>query len=264
MVTNTQKLGVVSIPVLATLAAMFGVAGLADGLVFKSVLLETIVSIGVILSVSLIVARISAKSFLQTGSTNVLLLGLAVFEFGLSATLGGFVSSISVTEGISMYEMGAFTSACLHVASGVLTYRGSPQRTTWLGLRVAVSYSATTIFVAILSILVLGIPSLSNIAQIGSISQRTVLSTTVAMLLASAYFFSRVYSRSHSPIIYWYSLGLATSSFSFLAFFLTRSNGDLANWTGIGGLCLGSLYFLFSVLAAPKTPGIGSTKRLAE
>ena len=151
--------------------------------------------------------------------------------------------------------MGAFTSACLHFASGVLTYRGSPQRTTQLGLRVGVSYVATMIFVSILSILALGIPSISLLAQTGSIPQRTVLSLTVIMLLASAFFFSRVYSRSHSPIVYWYSLGLATTSFSFLAFFLTRTNGDLATWTGIGGLCLGSVYFLLSVLAAPKALG---------
>jgi hypothetical protein len=255
MVSKTQKLGVVSIPVLATLSATFGVFGIAAGLIFESVLLETILNIGVILSVSVVVARISAKSFLQTGSTNVLILGLAVFEFGFSATLGGFVSSVSVAEGIAMYEMGALTSASLHFASGILTYRGGPQRTTRLRLRVVVSYTATVIFVSVLSLLALGIPSISILAETGSIYQRTVLSMTVAMLLASAYFFSRVYSRSHSPIVYWYSLGLATTSFSFLAFFLTRANGDLATWTGIGGLCLGSVYFLLSVLAAPKPLG---------
>src|SRR2546428_8918771 len=156
MVSRTQKLGVVSIPVLATLAATFGVFGIAAGLIFESVLLETILNIGVILSVSLVVARISTKSFLQTGYTNILLLGLAVFEFGFSATLGGFVSSINVSEGIVMYILGALTAACLHFASGLLTYYGSPQRTTRLGLRVGISYTATIVFVSILAILALG------------------------------------------------------------------------------------------------------------
>src|SRR5256884_44219 len=205
MVSRTQKLGVVSIPVLATLAATFGVFGIAAGLIFESVLLETILNIGVILSVSVVVARISAKSFLQTGSTNVLLLGLAVFEFGFSATLGGFVSSISVAEGIAMYEMGALTSAGLHFASGILTYRGSPQRTTRLGLRVGVSYVATMIFVSILSILAIEIPSISALAQLGSISQRTVLSLTVVMLLASA--FSKIAAAGYNHLITLRSLG---------------------------------------------------------
>src|SRR5207247_10429406 len=154
------------------------------------------------------------------------------------------------SEGSAMCDTVVLSSACLHFASGFLTYGGSPQRTTRLGLRVGISYVATMIFVSVLSILALGLPSISTLAQTGSIPQRTVLSLTVIMLLASAFFFSRVYSRSHSPIVYWYSLGLATASFSFLAFFLTRTNGDLTSWTGIGGLCLGSLYFLFSVLAA--------------
>src|SRR5438309_11993419 len=114
MVSKTQKLGVVSIPVLATLAATFGVFGIAAGLIFESVLLETILNIGVIRSASVVVARISAKSFLQTGSSNVVLVCLAVFVFGFSATLGGFVSSISVSEGIARYERGALLCASLH------------------------------------------------------------------------------------------------------------------------------------------------------
>src|SRR2546430_17071372 len=116
MVSRTQKLGVVSIPVLATLAATFGVFGIAAGLIFESVLLETILNIGVILSVSVVAARIWAKSFLQTGSTNVLLLGLAVFEFGFSPTLGGFVSSIRVSDGLAMIAVGALRSAALDFA----------------------------------------------------------------------------------------------------------------------------------------------------
>src|SRR5437879_12681678 len=109
MVSRTQKLGVVSIPVLATLAATFGVFGIAAGLIFESVLLETILNIGVILSVSVVVASISAKGFLQTGSTNVLLLGLAVFDFGFSPTLGAFVSGISGSGELAMYGLGSLT-----------------------------------------------------------------------------------------------------------------------------------------------------------
>jgi hypothetical protein len=133
MVSASKKLGIISIPVIGTPRVAFGLFGLAAGMIFQSVFLETVLNIGLILSVSLVVARISA------------------------------------------------------------------------------------------------------------------------MLLASAFFFSRVYSRSHSPILYWYSLALATTSFAFFAFFATLDNGDLATWTETGGLCLASIYSLKSVLAAPKT-----------
>jgi hypothetical protein len=248
----SDKLGLASIPVLATMAAAFGLFGLEAGLIFQSVLLETMLSIGMLLSVSLVVARISVKSFLLTGSSNVLLLGLAVFEFGLDGMVGGFVSGINVTRGVAVYIAGVFASACLHLTSGVLTYRGSPRRTTLLRLRVGISYIATILFVVTISVLAVETSFLSSLGQSGTLVEQSMLGAIVVMLLLSAFFFWRVYSRSHNRILYWYSLGLATNSSAFVLFFLSRNNGDLATWTGIGGICLGSIYFLFSVLAAPK------------
>ena len=263
MVSIARKLEIASVPAIGVLAVTFGLIGFAAGVEWESAIAETILNIAVIFSVSLVIVRISAKSFLATGSSNVLLLGLAVFEFGFSAILGGFISSIDIAEGLEMYILGALFSSGLHLASGVLTYLGGPVRRTHLRLRVWFSYSATAIFVLFLSFLVLNLPILSSISQIGSFPERALIATVVGMLLASAFFFSRVYSRSHSPILYWYSLALATTSFAFFAFFATQDNGDLATWTGIGGLCLASIYFLKSVLAAPKTSstsqGVSST-----
>jgi hypothetical protein len=166
---------------------------------------------------------------------------------------GGFVSSISVTKGVSVYIAGVFASACLHLTSGILTYRGSPRMTNLLRLRAGISYLATILFAVTLSVLALETPVLSSIEQSRAIVQLSLLGAIVVMLLLSAFFFWRVYLRSHSRILYWYSLALATNSSAFVLFFLSRNNGDLATWTGIGGICLGSIYFLFSVLAAPKT-----------
>ena len=252
IISTSQKLGVVSIPLIGTLALAFGLFGLAAWIEYDSVLLKAVLNIFVIFSVSLVVARVSTKSFLITGSSNVLLLGLAVFEFGFVATVGGFVSSINVTDGIAMYVIGALVSSSLHLASAILTYHGSPIRTRRLGLRIWFSYVATILFVFLLAFLTLNTPALTIVGQFGSLAQRIAVATIVALLLASAFYFFRVYSRSHSPILYWYSLALTTTSFAFIAFFTTQNNGDLATWTGIGGLCLASVYFLKSVLAAPK------------
>src|SRR5690242_19917243 len=135
-VSNSQKIGILSLPLLAGLAVVFGLFGIATTLVFQSVLLEVALNVFLILPVSLIVARISAKSFFLTGSVNVLLLGTAVLVFGVMAVLGGFVSGIGVEEGIAVYVLGAFAAASLHATSALLTYRGSPRRETGLKLRV--------------------------------------------------------------------------------------------------------------------------------
>ena len=252
IISTSQKLGAVSIPVIGSLALAFGFFGLAAGAIYQPVLLEAVLSVFVIFPISLLVVRVSTKSFLITGSSNVLLLGLAVFEFGFASVLGGFVSSINVTNGIAMFIIGALTSSSLHLASAILTYHGSPIRTRALEFRIWFSYVATVLFVFLLAFLTLNVPALSVVAQFGSLAQRVAVGTIVALLLASTFFFFRVYSRSHSPIVYWYSLALATTSFAYTAFFTTQNNGDLATWTGIGSICLASVYFLKSVLAAPK------------
>jgi hypothetical protein len=158
-----------------------------------------------------------------------------------------------------MYVLGALVSSGLHLSSGLLTFLGSPVTRARLHLKLWFSYVATALFLVLLSGLVLISPALGTIAQIGSLTERVLIPTIVTMLLASAFLFSRVYLRSHSPILFWYSLALATISFAYVAFFATQDPGDLANWTGIGGLCLASAYFLKSVLAAPKTANAGST-----
>lgn len=254
MVSKSQKLGILSLPLLAGLAVVFGLFGIAASLVFQSVLLEVVLNLFLILPVSLIVARISAKSFLSTGSVNVLLLGTAVLVFGVMAVLGGLVSGIGVEEGIAVYVLGAFAAASLHAVSALLTYRGSPRREIGLKLRVLASYTGATAFALVMSYIAVVSEIVDRVGISGTLEQRVLILGTTLLFFVSAVFFSRVYLRSHSPVIFWYSLALATTTIAFIAFSGTRINGDMATWTGIGGLSIASVYFLRSVLAVPSVP----------
>ncbi len=102
MSLNLRKLGIAPLPIAAILTLAFAVFGIGEELIYQSVLLEVLLNIFLVLAVSIIVARVSVKSFLSTGSVNVLLLGTAVLAFGTMATLGGAVSSIDVNKGIAV------------------------------------------------------------------------------------------------------------------------------------------------------------------
>jgi len=249
---NLRKLGVAPLPVAAILALGFGVFGIGEELIFPSVLLEVILNVFLILAISVVVARISVKSFFSTGSLNVLLLGTAVLAFGTMATLGGAVSSIDVNKGIAVYGFGAITAGGLHLASAVLTYRGSPRRATRLKLRAGACYIGTITFLTTLSVLAIDSILPASFGEPGSIIQRASAATTVLLFTISAILFSRVYLRSRNPILYWYSLGLWATAVGFLSFFATKGNGDPLLWTGIASVCVGSIYFLFSILAVPN------------
>ncbi|TMI57241.1 hypothetical protein E6H14_07505 [Candidatus Bathyarchaeota archaeon] len=253
MSLNLRKLGVAPLPVAAILTLAFAVFGIGEELIYQSVLLEILLNVFLVLAVSIIVARVSVKSFLSTGSLNVLLLGTAVLAFGTMATLGGAVSSIDVSKGIAVYSFGALTAGSLHLASAILTYRGSPRRNARLKLRAGACYLGTVTFLTTLSILAIESLLPASFGQTGSIAQRAAAATTVSLFTISAILFSRVYLRSHNPILYWYSLALWATAVGFLSFFATKGNGDPLLWTGIASVCVGSVYFLFSILAVPNS-----------
>ncbi|HZD12238.1 MAG TPA: hypothetical protein VE177_01800 [Candidatus Binatus sp.] len=245
-------MGVASIPVVAILAIAFGVFGVAAGFTYRSIPLQVGLGVFLILGVSIIIARVSAKSFLATGSSNVLLLGVAVLEFGVIAALGGYVFSQSVDDGVAVYLLGALTAGSVHLVSGYLTYHGSPRRTSHLKNRVVVSYTLAVVFALILAFLsLLGVFG-SVLGLQDSLVKSAVLSLIFITFLTSSYFFSRVYLRSHSTVLYWYSMALAMTAFGYLSFFTNKTTGDMGQWIGIAGLSLGSIYFLASVRATSK------------
>jgi hypothetical protein len=260
VITSTyQKLSIAGLPLIDSIALIFGVLGVAQGAEFDSVPLEALGG-AIILLVSLIVAVVSARSFLATGSVNLLLLGLAVFQFGLSALLSGLVLSVNPNEAGVIFILGAFVSSCFHLASGVLTYRGSPAVRNRLHLRLRASFLATAGFILLLTALVVNSSILTRIGQIGDFSQRIFIGTTVVMLLSAGMLFGRVYSRTHSPVLFWYSLALATAAFGCFSFFATQDSGGVATWTGLAGLCLASVYFLKSVYSSSKRVGASASR----
>ena len=251
MSLRLRRIGIAPLPLAMVLTLAFAVFGVGESLIYQSTLLELLLSVFLILGVAIVVARISLKSFFATGSVNVLLLGTAVLAFGTMSILGGAVSSIDVNEGIEVYSMGALTAGGLHLASAILTYLGSPRRSSRLRLRAGACYIGVIGFLSILSLLVVESIIPAGFGQAGSIAQRAFAATTVILLTTSAVLFTRVYLRSQNSILYWYSLALWATAVGFLAFFATKGNGDLLLWTGIGSVCVGSLYFLFSLLSVP-------------
>lgn len=244
-----KKLGVTTPPLLVATTMALSVFGLGARVVFYPFLLISAIGIG-ILVVSAVVAWVSAKSFLMTGSLNLLFLGLAVLVFGSMSILGGLVSQIDSAAGSLVYLLGLLTAGALHLVSSVLTYVGSPLRKSKLRLRAGVAYSVAVLFMVVFSAVAIE----SSIPQVGTTATNIAVASTAALFFVAAFVFSRVYSRSHSSTLFWYSLALATTAFAFVALLFSQSTGDLGTWTGIGGVLLASFYFLISVVVTPKAP----------
>jgi hypothetical protein len=242
-----RKLGVATPPIFIVLAAL-SIIGFGSGPTFYPFLLISVIGLS-ILVISMMIVWVSAKSFLLTGSLNLLFLGLAVFVFGFMSILGELVSDINSTAGTLVYLLGLVMAGILHLVSGVLTYVGSPLRKSRLRLRTGTAYSLAVLFMVIFSVWAIE----SNIPKFSGTTLKIVVASTASLFLGAAFMFSRVYSHSHSSTLFWYTLALATTSFAFVALLFAQNTGDLGTWTGIGGVLLGSFYFLISVIATPKT-----------
>src|SRR5215472_14983832 len=115
MSLTLKKLGIVPLPVAASLTFLFAIVGLGEGLSYSSSLLEVVLNL-FILAAAIIVARISVKSFLSTGGVNVLLLGTAVLAFGTMATLASLVANLDPSKGVVIYSIGGLDAGALYLA----------------------------------------------------------------------------------------------------------------------------------------------------
>jgi len=246
-----RKLGLSTPPILAGFAAILGLFEIGNGISFYPILLISIVG-ALILVISLLVAWVSARSFLATGSVNMLFLGVAVLAFGSMSILGGLVSTVNPGDGSVVYLVGLLAAGTLHLVSAGLTFYGSPRRKNRLGIQVGTAYAITFFILITLSAWSVQ----SNVSRSISLPANPVLGSTALLFLFSSLLFFKVYMRSHSPTLFWYSLALATTAFAFVALLFSKNAGDLVSWTGIGGVLLGSVYFLTSVVTTRKTSSI--------
>lgn len=154
----------------------------------------------------------AARDFFFRGSPAMLGLSGAVIAFGSGILLYGWLTGAGLNtrivahdSGISLAGVIFFSSACLQTAGWDLAKSGPGQRLIILSAfyLVIITIIATVTWLAYQEIIDFLQPA------VGAIGYRGIARGGTAVLcLASAYFYVRIYHRSHSDIFYWYSLGL--------------------------------------------------------
>ena len=267
-----RRIGAVPLPVFIGALAVFNFilpppALLGPELKFELPLLTSVLYTVFISVTSFLVAYISLKSYLKSGSTILLLLGSAALAWGFAALIGtwGTNTSSGPNAAITIVNTGALFASVLHVASGTLTSTtASPQNGA--GLRKPLSifaycgviFSTTVLTIASLE----GLVPLFFAPGVGQTPVRmAVLGSAAALFAVSSLLFARLYFSSKSPILYWYFLALAMTSVGLLSVFFGRAPGDPISWTGRAAQFLGGVYFLKAVLATFREGRTGGGAR---
>jgi PAS domain S-box-containing protein len=241
------------------------------GAVFEPPYLAFALQVIFVFLMGIVLAIVSARAFLLFGSMNVLLLGIASFisgtllvvaQWGITPSLG---LTLSANEATTIGNIGILAASILLFFSAILAWIGKGGE--WAGSRLKLVLGSSFL-AAIILIAVTIAASVSDMlppffTTSGATSLReAVLAFSAFFLIAGAFMFGWKYLRTKSPILYWYSLGLASFSASLAGLIFTVRIGEAMNWCGRIGLYLAGVYFLLAILSRDVRQG--SDTRVSE
>ena len=240
---------------------------------FEQPLVALVLQIIFVLATSLAVVIVSARSYLQAGSLNILLIGNAILISSLASTLSVVSLSplltplLTANEATTVGSIGALLSSFVLFLSAALTYfEMSPIMPT---NRKAVL--TITFFISLLLVAIIGLSVDFDLLPVFLTSsgptlwRLVILSLSAIFYFASASLFTLRYLKTKSTVLYWYSLGLLLFGLALIAGVLTWELGDVMDWTARVSLFLSSVYFLIAVLSSqPKLPTEGYSGKWTE
>lgn len=195
--------------------------------------------------VSLVVAYLSARSYVLDGSMSIILVGSGVLCFGSGHMVGGWFSG-SLNVGIAIANIGYLLSSVIILIGATFIATGANIEVSRFRKQVVmVAFLGVLLFVTVLAAIGLqGAMPIFFVEGIGPTPTRlVVLLSAFTLYVISSLIFMLRYGKSHVDLAYWYSLALALLAVGVLGVLLARSIGGPIGWLGRTGLWLGGVYF---------------------
>jgi hypothetical protein len=206
---------------------------------------------------SMIVTYLFARGFLVSGSLSLLLLGTGVLIFGISG-LSGSVATYLISgrsnDLVTISNTGALAASILFLTGASLVLKKNFPDLLRIRAVLAVAYFGAATFVILLAISSLNglIPTFLQTGVGATWLNYAVTGMTTSLFAVSSIILIRAYAESKTSILFWFSLGLAFAAISQSAFFISATPGSTVSWLGRSATCLGTIYFLFAILASFK------------
>ena len=216
----------------------------------------------------IVVAAISARSYLRQGNFNILLLGSAVLVSGLASLAAGRVLSVQTPNySVTIHNVGFLVSSILQIISAALIFSGT--RTIGFTKRkfaLAVSYSVMVFLVISLTVLtLLGLTPTFFVEGGPTLLRQAVVGTTIILFTLSCLVLFRSYLLLKSRVLFWYSLSLGLFAIGFLSLTLQIYAGDGFSWVSKFAQYTGGFYFILAVLSTrTKDSSTGLSENWAE
>jgi PAS domain S-box-containing protein len=213
-----------------------------------------------IAAAGLLVAALSARSYLVGGRSANLFLGASMAVFGSASLLSGLQSSwTSANASITIQNTaGCIAGACNLAAAVRLLLPPSPPRSRHESrVRLAAVYGAAlagealVVWAAYREVL----PPFFVEGRGPTVVRDAVLICAMGGFAVSAVLLSVIGRRSRSVFLHWYAPGLALMAIGYLAVFAIRNYASLDAWIGRSAQYLGGVYLVVAAAAGIRRSG---------
>ena len=229
--------------------------GLRGHYVFNPLYLRIGLNVALVAAVCSVVAYLSAKGYLLTGSLTLLVITMAFVYISIVSVIIGWLANFSANWGVTLNGLDLLLFSALQLfASFQASFRSVAIGSEHRKVRLTLACLAAVFLSGLLSLLtVLKVFPTFFVNGVGvTLTDQLVFSTAVLLFSLSSVLFLRQYLKSKSNVLYWYTLALALDAIGSFGVTLQVRFSDIVVWTGRLGLYVATVYFLIALLSSRK------------
>ena len=202
----------------------------------------------------LLIAVFAARSYLQTGSFSILMLGCGNLAFAAAAAVAGLVvGPYGPNANVTIYNCGALLGSLFHLIGAwnpnapwtPLSGRSSRMRK----LLFVYLFVLAVDFVVVLATVMNLMPVFFVQGEGPTWLRQLVLGSAVGGFAVASLLLSRQSSSKESSFHFWYARGLILIAAGLFAFFVQSLVGSPLGWSGRIGNYIGSIFLIASLLS---------------
>jgi hypothetical protein len=247
--------GLIPIAVIALLLVIELALGLRGHYVFNPLYLKIGLNVVLVAVICSVVAYLSAKGYLLTGSLTLLIITVAFVYISIVSAVIGWLGNFSANWGVTLNGLDLLLFSALQLfASFQASFRSVAIGSEHRSLRLTLACVAAVFLSGLLSLLtVLKVfPTFFVNGKGVTLTDQIVFSTVVLLFSLSSVLFLRQYFRSKSNVLYWYALALVLDAVGAFGVTLQIRFSDIVVWTGRVGLYGATVYLLIALLSSRK------------
>ena len=222
---------------------------------FNPPYLILVLNLAIVGGVSFIVAYLSAKGYLLTGSLTLLLITMSFVLIGIMDVISGWFANFSPNWAVTTAAIGLLFFSVLQIfGSFQASFRSAPIGSEHRKTRLTLTCLIVVFLSALLSSLIgLNIFPTFFINGIGTtLTDQIVYAIVIFLFSLNCVLFLRLYLKSKSNVLYWYALALALDAIGLYGLTLQVRYSDIVVWTGRLGTYIATIYFLIALLNSRK------------